>query len=192
MSDRRGDYRYHPGMQVIAIVLFLVPVAALYLPLAVIPAKEVEARLIMAGLCGALIAMSAPLVWESMMWRLTVTDEGLECRSPWRGSWTIEWDDVKRLEWSQFAMWFIIVTQRGRWFRFTYALGDRDRLLAEFERRLKPEQMARAEAGYLFVGRPFPFRQQRPVVVPRPVAGPAPRRQPMPSVDLSKWGERRR
>jgi hypothetical protein len=145
----------------------------------------------MTCLCGALIALSGPLVYESMMWRLTVTDEGLECRSPWRGTWTIQWDDVKRLEWSQFAMWFIIVTERGRWFRFTYAIGDRDRLLGEFERRLKPEQLERAAAGYLFIGRPFPYRQQRPAPVLRPTPGLAPRRQPMPGIDLSKWGDRR-
>ncbi|MGL4551809.1 MAG: hypothetical protein ACRC33_11535, partial [Gemmataceae bacterium] len=190
MSEAPRDYRYHPAMQILAVILFIIPLAALYVPLAVIPAKELEVRLIVGGLIGMFLLFTAPLVWEAAAWRLRVTDEGLECRSPWRGSWTIRWDDVKRLEWSQVAMWFIVVTPRGRWFRFSYAVGERDRLMAEFERRLKPEQMALAETGYLFIQRPWPFRRELPIKSSAP-----PRKQAVGGgggIDLSKWGDRRR
>lgn len=187
MSDRPLVFRYHPLMHVAAWGLSLFALAALCVPLFVIPAKEVEARLGVGLLCAAIAGLSLPLVWEASRWRLTVSDAGLECRSPWRGTWAIAWEDVRRLDWDPVAMWFVVVPRGGRWFRFSYAIGGRDRLLATFERKLSAEQLTGAVTGYTYVGRAFPGRRALPAMtsVPATPAGP---RRPIPGIDLSKWG----
>jgi hypothetical protein len=187
MSDRRPVFGYHIGLCLLVWALFLVPLTGITVLLMFNPPKDPGDEIAIVFLYLLFSGISLPLLWEMTWWRLEVTDEGLACRSPWRGSWTIPWDDVKRLGWSQTAMWFIVEAKRGWWFRFSYLIAGRDRLLAELERRLMPEQMEGAEAGYLYIRRPFPYRRR-----PIPVSEPASRRQQVPGIDLSKWGDRRR
>lgn len=118
-----------------------------------------------------------PFLWEVTWWRVEVRDDGLHCRSPWRGSWAIAWDDIRCVSWAMPRL--VIEAKTGRWFRVNSIMVGRDRLLAELERRLTAEQLRPAGPGYVWLGRPFPGT----------AAGPG---GWLEGIDLTRWGERPR
>src|SRR5262249_58543406 len=75
---------------------FGIPLGITALVLVNPPKKEgdVTAIVCLYALFGAL---SAPLLWESMRFSLTVSPEGLDCCSPWRAGRFVAWDEVQNL-----------------------------------------------------------------------------------------------
>jgi hypothetical protein len=100
-------------------------------------------------------ALSAPLLWESMRFSLTVSPEGLDCRSPWRPGRFVAWEEVQKLTYGGASQWFIIHT-KDRWkFRVSIFVSGLNQFLEQFEKHLPQEALAGARQGYQWVGRPF-------------------------------------
>src|SRR5438128_198441 len=75
------------------------------------PPKNDGEVLIVAGLYAFFAVLSTPLLWESVCFSLTVSAEGLDCQSPWRGRHFFAWSEVEEVKFSSVNSWFII---RGR------------------------------------------------------------------------------
>lgn len=189
MTSQLRSHTYQVWMQVFPLLMCGVFLGLLYVPLFIIPDKAWEAKVAVAAMCLGLLLMCSMLVWESLVWKMQVTDEGLLCTSPWRGTWLIGWDTIHRLEWSQTAWWFIIVTKKDAWFRFSFAITDRELLLAAFEKHLQPGQMAGVRAGYEFIRRRWPFAPAYQESHTNPVGQVL--RGKVADIDLSRWGNRR-
>src|SRR5262249_42054667 len=100
-------------------------------------------------------ALSAPLLWESMRFSLTVSPEGLDCRSPWRPGRFVAWDEVQKLTYGGGGQWVVIHTQRRWKVCVCVPVSRRNQSLEQFEKHLPQEALAGARQGYQWVGRPF-------------------------------------
>jgi hypothetical protein len=87
---------------------------------------------------------------------LVVSPEGLDCRSPWRGRQLLRWEEVEEVSYNLLLQWFVIRASEGRTFRVHILVSGLNTLLEICERRLSPDQLRRAKAGYTQLGRPFP------------------------------------
>jgi hypothetical protein len=119
------------------------------------PKKQSEVWAVL-GLYVGFAVLSAPLLWESLRFALTVGPEGLDCRSPWRGRRFLPWEEVKEVSYSGMNSWFIIRATDGWKFRVSILVPGLSQFLARCEQHLPPEALEGAEAGYARVGRPFP------------------------------------
>jgi magnesium-transporting ATPase (P-type) len=97
------------------------------------------------------------LVWEAFKFQLTTSPAGLDCRSPWKGKFAHPWEQVTVLEYSALNAWFVLKFAGGSEFHVPTLVPGVARFLEACERRLKPEQMAKAKRGYRTVGRKWPF-----------------------------------
>jgi hypothetical protein len=120
------------------------------------PPKDRGDFLAVLGLYGLFFGLSAPLLWEGMRYALTVSPQGLDCRSPWRGGRFLTWDEVQDISYSTLSSWFIIRARDGWKFRAPILVPGLARFLEQCERYLPPAALRKAEAGYSMVGRPFP------------------------------------
>jgi hypothetical protein len=100
--------------------------------------------------------LSAPLLWEAMRFSLTVSPEGLDCRSPWRGHRFLPWEEVKEVSYNATNSWFVIRARDGWKFRPSILVPGLAKFLEACERRLPLSALANAEEGYRRVRRPFP------------------------------------
>jgi hypothetical protein len=117
------------------------------------------------------IALTWPLLWEALRFGVMLSPEGLDCRSPWRGSRFLRWEEVRAISWSDMGSWFIIHARDGYRFRVPSLAAGLDRFLACCEEHLRPDQLEPALTGYVRVGRKMPAAEP-------------------PPVDLTRWGER--
>jgi hypothetical protein len=101
-------------------------------------------------------AISAPLLWESMRFAMKVSPEGLDCRSPWRGTRFLAWDDIKEISYSQAWSWFVVRAVDGWKFRVPLLIPGLGHWLEQCERYLPESALARAKTGYEVLGRQFP------------------------------------
>lgn len=97
------------------------------------------------------------LVWEAFKFQLTVSPTGLDCRSPWKGRFSQTWEQLTALEYSVANAWFTLKFRGDSEFHVSTLVPGVSRFLELCEGRLKPEQMANAEAGYRKLGRKWPF-----------------------------------
>jgi hypothetical protein len=78
--------RYNPFLQGFAIfTTFGIPLA-ITAPLFKIPLKTASDVKALFALYALFVGIGATLLWETMRFALAVSPEGLDCRSPWRGS----------------------------------------------------------------------------------------------------------
>src|SRR5262249_18525735 len=108
------------------------------------------------GLYALFGALSAPLLWESLRFALVVSDEGLDCRSPWRGQRFHYWDEVRDVSYRQVGPWVLIRFTDGWKFRISNLVPGLSMFLGECEDHLPPEALEGARQGYALVGRTFP------------------------------------
>lgn len=120
------------------------------------PPKNENEIGIVVGLYGFFALLSAPLLWESLRFSLTVSAEGLDCQSPWRGRHFFAWNEVEEVKFSSVNSWFIIRGKDGWKFRVSILVPGLARFLEECEERLPPTALRNARDGYTRVGRPFP------------------------------------
>jgi hypothetical protein len=106
--------------------------------------------------------LSAPLLWESMRFALTVSAEGLDCRSPWRGRRFIAWDEVQDISFSKINSWFIIRAADGWKFRVSTFVPGLTHFLEACEDHLRAVALEQARPGYELLGRPFPREDEWP------------------------------
>jgi hypothetical protein len=119
------------------------------------PKKEGDVYAV-AFLYGLFGVLSAPLLWEALRFALVVSPEGLDCRSPWRGRRFLAWDEVAEVSFSAMNSWFVVRGADGWKFRVSVLVPGLNAFLEQCEKHLPPEALAKAEPGYLRVGRPFP------------------------------------
>jgi hypothetical protein len=100
--------------------------------------------------------LSAPLLWGSMRFALTVSPDGLDFRSPWRGRRFVSWNEVEEVTYRDTHSWFVVRTTDGWTFRVSVLIPGLSEFLAACERHLPPADLAGAWAGYARLGRPFP------------------------------------
>ncbi len=108
--------------------------------------------------CFALFAgLSGPLLWEAYAFALVVSEDGLLCRSPWRGQWFIPWREVEEVYYAKQNSYFIIRNTRARKFRVPTMVPGLARFLERCERHLPWAALRNARPGYAQVKRPFPL-----------------------------------
>jgi hypothetical protein len=132
-----------------------VPVGIIVLAILKPPQKESEFWAMM-GLCIGFAVLIAPLLWESLRFALFVSPEGIECRSPWRGSRFLPWKDVEEVSFRASNSWFVIRAKDYYKFRIHILVPGLSQFLEQCEQHLPPGALDGAEAGYRRVGRPFP------------------------------------
>lgn len=100
------------------------------------------------------------LYWEAIRFRLVLSREGMECRSPWRGTRTIGWADLRELVYDEMHSWFVLKTVDGWSFRIYIFVPGINEFLEACESRLPPTAFKAAENGYKKVGRALPKERQ--------------------------------
>src|SRR5262245_60613747 len=75
-----------------------------------------------------------PLLWQSLRYRLMVSDDGLDCRSPWRGHRFVRWSEVDRLSYSKAFKSLVVHATDGWRFRIPILTNGFPTLLSEFQR----------------------------------------------------------
>jgi hypothetical protein len=123
-----------------------------------------EARWYVFGLYVCVAVLTLPLVWEASRFYVCVTPEGLECRSAWRGTRFIAWDDLYEVRYSSINSWFIFRGTSGEKIRVTGFVAGLPALLGFVEMRLPATALKNARAGYEKAGRPFPQLPAEPVL----------------------------
>lgn len=149
-------FRHHSLMRWFAyFAAFGIPIGITALVIA-FPPKDPGDTLAILGLYALFAMLSAPLLWESLRFALIVRPEGLECRSPWRGTQFFKWNEVEELSYSSLGSWFVIHAEGGRTFRVPVLTPGLNPLLEIFERHLPARALQRAKAGYAQIGRALP------------------------------------
>lgn len=69
------------------------------------------------GIYALFAFLAAPLLWESLRFRLVADDEGLACRSPWRGTEYVAWDELEEVSYSLGNAWYVLHAIDGYKFR---------------------------------------------------------------------------
>ncbi|HEX3147037.1 MAG TPA: hypothetical protein VHR66_03085 [Gemmataceae bacterium] len=108
--------------------------------------------------------VTLPFVWEAGRYYLLVTANGLECRSPWRGSRTIAWTDLQSMSFSLVNAWFEFESEDGDRIRVHSFVAGLNNLLAAVEAQIPARSLKSARSGYARVGRPFPPLVEEPVL----------------------------
>jgi hypothetical protein len=142
------------------VATFGIPLGITVLVLLHPPEKEGEVYAVVL-VYGLFLGLSLPLLWESILFTLAVSPQGLDCRSPWRGRQFFSWDEVEEVTWSNLGTWFVIRTTEGRTFRVSYLVAGVSEFLGLCEQYLPMEALAGAEPGYNRIGRVFPRTQQQ-------------------------------
>ncbi len=140
-------------------VAFGVPLALTALVVFKPPRNGVEV-LAFIGLFGLFGLLGGPLIWEALRFALGVSEDGLDCRSPWRASRFIRWNRVEKLSYSTTNSWFVIHT-KDRWnFHVSILVPGLSIFLTRCEQHLSIANLVKAKPGYSLVGRPFPTAER--------------------------------
>ncbi len=137
--------------------------SGIVLPLGVIvliffvPIKNLNDLLGAAVLFGLFFGLGIPLWREASRFALVVSEEGLDCQSPWRSRKFIAWNEVESISFSTMNLWFIIKAKDGRKFRVHVFVSGVSVFLEKCEWHLPTSALVGAKLGYAQVGRPFPM-----------------------------------
>jgi hypothetical protein len=101
-------------------------------------------------------SIGGALVWDVLRFRLEVTADGLDCRSPWRARRFIRWVEVADVSFNGPQGWFEVRATDGRTIRLPALVGGLEAFLGACEQRLSPNQLELARGAYIFLGRTFP------------------------------------
>jgi endonuclease/exonuclease/phosphatase family metal-dependent hydrolase len=132
------------------------------------PASNVATGLLVAAALVALV-LGIILMWDASRFALTISQAGLECRSPWRGPRTIPWTDVERVSFSPANLWFAIEPKTGPPFHVLAIVPGVSQFLAACEANLPVEKLFAAEPGYDWVWRKFPHVKGKPPCPKSPI-----------------------
>ena len=170
-------FRHSLAFRILALVLLLGPLAGISVLLAFKPPTKEGDTVAVVFLYALFTGLGVPLCNEALRWCLAMDDDGLTCWSPWRGKGYIAWKELREVAWTGSGSYFILKS-RGFWFRASPLVPGLSRLLEECEKRLPPQAMEPAYAGYTAIARQIPSGWMR--------------RSPAPGIDLRKWIEERR
>jgi hypothetical protein len=131
-----------------------------------IPPRGVEVWYVV-GVYAGFAALTLPLFWEASRYYLLVTAEGIVCRSAWRGTRFVRWDDLRDVSFSTTNAWFVFHARDGKKIRVHMFVTGLNDLLRLVELRVPADRLRNAKPGYDRVGRPFPRLRDDPVLEPR-------------------------
>lgn len=112
------------------------------------------------GIIGLFVAIGGPLYWESTRFALIVSQQGLDCRSPWRHGRVLMWDEVGALSYSVLGGGFVIRARDGWKFNVPTLIPGLGVFLDQCEFHLPAGAFANARRGYVAIQRPFRFPVQ--------------------------------
>jgi hypothetical protein len=61
--------------------------------------------------------LNLPMWWIVTRWGVTISERGLECRSPWRRRRFVTWDEIVDVTYGEVGKWYILRTRDGYRFR---------------------------------------------------------------------------
>jgi hypothetical protein len=87
--------------------------------------------------------LTGPMWWIVTRFALTISAEGLECRSPWRRTHFVKWDELEEVTYGLVGRWYVLSARSGYRFRVPDQMipGLCDFLLAVMQHR--PEALRR-------------------------------------------------
>ena len=47
------------------------------------------------------VVLGLPLCWEGLRFAVTISPDGIDCKSPWRRPRSLRWSEVREVAWSQ-------------------------------------------------------------------------------------------
>lgn len=120
------------------------------------PPNKTEDYLAILGILGIFGGLGAPLVWETTRFSISVSDQGLDCRSAWKKQRYLTWAEIDSISYSVINSWFIIRACDGWKIHVNLFVPGLNQFLQHCERNLKVFQLQQARMGYQSLGRPFP------------------------------------
>jgi hypothetical protein len=128
-----------------------------------------------------LTALTGPLLWTVVRFRLVLSGDGLDCTPPWRARRFLAWEEVKEVVYSATMSNFVVRAWDGWTFSVSVVMPGVFTFLDQCELRLPAAALQGARDGYARLGRPFPedaFNARLPEgyrdPAPRPTQRPAP------------------
>jgi hypothetical protein len=154
-------YRYDRLMWVLPLIWFAVIPVVLLTLMVNHPSPSTGVHPLAAlGFILAIGAVGLPFFWYAVRFALSVSPAGLLCRSPWKAARFLFWDDVELVSYTEKRFWQtarFTIRARDRWkFRVSILVPGLSEFLAQCERHLSREKLAKARLGYLRLDRPFP------------------------------------
>jgi hypothetical protein len=137
------------------VMAFGVPLAITILLLFKPPQNEREVYAVF-GLYVGFALLTLPLLWEAVRFMLVLSSEGITCKSPWRGTRFIPWQDVEEITFHGTNSMFMIHAQDGYRFRVVTFVPGLTQFLAKCEQHLPITALNPARDGYARLQRPFP------------------------------------
>jgi hypothetical protein len=128
-------------------------------------------------------ALSVPLLWMAVRFRLVLSEDGLDCTPVWRPRRFLAWEEVKEVTYSARMSTFVVRAWDGWTFSISILMPGVFTFLDQCELRLPAAALQGARDGYARLGRPFPedafnarlpegYRDPAPRPTPRPASGP--------------------
>ena len=165
IDDRTGARVYQYGAEMKTIgwsAVFGFPLFILLTGVLPHPPKDEEVTIVVLMLAFGPV-LGVPLLWESLRYRLMVSNDGLDCRSPWRGHRFVPWSEVDRLSYSKALGWFVVHATDGWRFRIPILVNGVPILLSEFQRYMPDSALQDARPGFQALKTPLPgFRWSPP------------------------------
>jgi hypothetical protein len=136
---------YPRGFRILAVGM-LVGCAAIGILIAFVVDAESELDRVLGILLIVLplTGVSAWLLWEAIGRRLTITDAGLETRSPWGTTHAVAWRDVEEVHYSHLNSWLVLRGRGGVRVRASRYLNGTQDLCEAMAQHLGPKVLARA------------------------------------------------
>lgn len=123
---------YTPFAKVVAWILL---VGVIVLASVILTHIDHSQLTIMIAFCAAFVAVAVAIVLEFTRVRAEWTDAELTFTSPWGGTRRLRWTDLKEVEYSRNAGWFIVRGQDGTKVRLAQFLGGTTDLFKEMKER---------------------------------------------------------
>jgi hypothetical protein len=133
--------------------------AALAVLLLFDPVKDTEEFQSVVALYVVVVALTAPLLWNTQRFALIVSADGLDCRSAWKRRRFISWAEIESIAChSKYkdCLWLVIRSKDGWKFRVFYTVSRLLDFLTRCELNLPPERLRGAKPLYMLCGRKFP------------------------------------
>src|SRR5262245_34221458 len=111
--------------------------------------------------CLGLSMLPFLVFWETNRFRVVLSDSGLKCRSPWRGTRSLNWNEIDRLTISSLSKSFVFHANDGYKFRVPVWVNGVRMLLKECERHLPKVALEEAHAHFVNVRKLFYGRRKR-------------------------------
>lgn len=88
------------------------------------------------------------MLLDAMRTQIALTDAGIVRDTPWSGMKSLRWDQVERVTFSHMSGWFVLRAANHPSIRVSFAITGIGDFEAMLRRKLTPQQLKAAEAGF--------------------------------------------